>query len=34
MRDHVSKECSSATSPKYQQYSGEAKKALDLINKK
>lgn len=34
MRDYVSKECSSTTSPKYQQYSGEAKKALDLINKK
>ncbi|MDR1403488.1 MAG: tubulin-like doman-containing protein [Tannerellaceae bacterium] len=34
MRDYVSKECSSATSPKYQQYSGEAKKALDLITKK
>jgi len=34
MRDYVSKECSSATSPKYQQYSGEAKKAIDLINKK
>jgi hypothetical protein len=33
MRDYVSKECSSATSPKYQQYSGEAKKALDLISK-
>ena len=34
MRDYVSKECSSATSPKYRQYSEEAKKALDLINKK
>ena len=34
MRDHVSKECSSASSPKYLQYSGEAKKALDLISKK
>jgi len=34
MRDYVSKECSSATSPKYKQYSEEAKKAMDLINKK
>ena len=34
MRDYVSKECSSPTSPKYQQYSAEAKKALELINKK
>jgi hypothetical protein len=34
MRDYVSKECSSATSPKYQQYGGEAQKALDLITKK
>ncbi len=32
MRDYVSKECSSPTSPKYQQYSAEAKKALELIN--
>ena len=34
MRDYVSKECSSPTSPKYQQYSAEAKKALEIINKK
>jgi len=34
MRDYVSKECSSATSPKYKQFSEEAKKAIDLINKK
>jgi hypothetical protein len=34
MREYVSKECSSSTSPKYQLYSAEAKKALDLINKK
>ena len=34
MRDYVSKECSSPTSPKYRQYSEAAEKALDLINKK
>lgn len=34
MRDYVSKECSGPTSPKYQQYSTEAKKALEMINKK
>jgi len=34
MRDYVSKEVSSPSSEKYQLYSGEAKKALDLINKK
>lgn len=34
MRDYVNRECSSPTSPKYQQYSAEAKKALELINKK
>jgi len=34
MRDYVSKECSSATSPKYKQYGEEAKKALELISKK
>ena len=34
MRDHVSKECSSPTSPKYNQYGKEADKALDMINKK
>lgn len=34
MRDYVSKECSGPTSPKYQQYSAEAKKALEMINKK
>lgn len=34
MRDVVSKECSSPSSPKYQQFGNEAKKALELINKK
>ena len=34
MRDVVSKECSSPTSPKYQQFGNEAKKALEMINKK
>lgn len=34
MRDVVSKECSSPSSPKYQQFGSEAKKALEMINKK
>jgi len=34
MKDYVVKECSSTSSPKYQQHSAEAKKALELINKK
>lgn len=34
MRDVVSKECSSTSSPKYQQFGSEAKKALEMINKK
>ena len=34
MRDVVSKESSSPTSPKYQQFGNEAKKALEMINKK
>ena len=34
MRDVVSKECSSPTSPKYQQFGNEAKKALEMIDKK
>lgn len=34
MKDYVSKECSSVTSPKYREYSENAKKAIELINKK
>lgn len=34
MRDVVSKECSSPSSPKYQQFGNEAKKALEMITKK
>lgn len=34
MRDYVNNECSSTSSPKYQLYSVEAKKALDLINRR
>ena len=34
MRDVISKECSSPTSPKYQQFGNEAKRALEMINKK
>ena len=34
MKEYVSKECSSSTSPKYREYSDNAKKALELINKK
>ena len=34
MRDVVNKECSSPTSPKYQQFGNEAKKALEMIDKK
>ncbi|MBR1792329.1 MAG: hypothetical protein IJ764_01630 [Bacteroidales bacterium] len=34
MRDHVAAECSSPTSPKFQQFGNEAKKALDIINKR
>ena len=34
MRDVVYKECSSTTSPKFQQQATAAKKALDMINKK
>lgn len=34
MRDVVSKECSSPTSPKYQQFGNEARKALEMINMK
>lgn len=34
MRDFIAKECSSSTSPKYLQFSGDAKKALEMINTK
>ena len=34
MRDVISKECSSPNSPKYQQFGNEAKKALEMINRK
>lgn len=34
MRDVVAKECTSTSSPKYQQFSSEARKAMEMINKK
>jgi len=34
MRDFVSKECSSPTSPKYTQFGADARKAIEMINTK